>query len=176
MKTRFPASLLLVALAVSTATVVAASSVRPRQIADLKSFFHGDTMPPKAPPPPVTATVATAAGVTPDKQVEEFFRAFAAAVKARDGASMLPRLAEQYTIAGAPEGSKASDFFAQGVDRTPGPETIVIQSVELKGSTRMVKAELRYPAKIAVKTFHFNTAGKLLASDLFTLKRVEHGL
>ena len=147
-----------------------------RQVADLKSFFHGEpAQPPKAPPPKVTATVATAAGVTPDQQVEDFFRAFASAVKARDGAPMRALLSDKYTLADLPEGHSAADFFVMGVERTPGPEVITIQSVELKGVVRTVKAEIRYPAKTAVKTFRFDAAGKLLASDLFTLMRVEHG-
>lgn len=157
--------------------VSAASHSSHRQIADLKSFFHGDAAPqPKAPPPPVTAVVSTAAGVVPDPQVEAFFRAFAAALKAREGSQMAPWLSAQYTIADLPEDMVAADFFAQAVDRTPGPETLTIQSVETKGALRLVKVEFKYPTKSKVRTFQFDAAGKLLSSDLFTLKRVEHGL
>jgi hypothetical protein len=169
--------LLLVSAAFPAAVVSAVRLPVGRQVADLKSFFHGEPAPsPKAPPPPVTATVTTAVGVMPDPQVEDFFRAFAAAVKARDGAPMLPRLSDRYTIADLPEDRKASDFFVMGVERTPGPETIVIQSIERKGAVRVVKAEIHYPAKTAVKTFKFDDAGRLVASDLFMLKRVEHGM
>ena len=79
-------------------------------------------------------------------------------------------------IADLPEGYVAADFFAQAVDRTPGPEAITIQSVETQGATRLVRVELKYPAKTKLKSFQFDAAGKLLSSDLFTLKRVEHGL
>ena len=172
MKNSLRLPLLLVSAACAAATVSAA----PLLFADLKSFFHGEpAQPPKAPPPKVTATVTTADGVTPDKQVEDFFRAFAGAVKARDGAPMLPRLSDKYTIADLPEDRKASDFFVMGVEQTPGPEAITIQSVELKGAVRIVKAEIRYAAKTVVKTFQFDATGKLLASDLFKLTRVEHG-
>lgn len=167
---------MFVSVAIPAAVVSAASLAPARQTADLKSFFHGEPVaPPKAPPPKVTATVATAEGVTPDQQVEDFFRAFAAAVKAREGAPMVARLADKYTIADLPEGGKAADFFVMGVERTPGPEAITIQSIELKGAVRTVKAEIRYSTKVAVKTFRFDAAGRLLASDLFTLKRAEHG-
>jgi hypothetical protein len=176
MKSPVLVSLLLVSAAFPAAAVSAAHLPSARQVADLKSFFHGEpAQPPKAPPPKVTATVAFAAGVTPDPQVEDFFRAFAAAVKARDGASMLPRLSDRYTIADLPEDHKASDFFVMGIERIPGPEAITLQSVEWKDTVRTVKAEIRYAAKTAVKTFRFDAAGKLIASDLFVLKRVEHG-
>lgn len=177
MKIPVAASSVFVA-AVFTASAVSAASHPPtRQIADLKSFFHGDAPPPpKAPPPKVTAVVSTAAGLIPDPQIEAFFRAFAAALKAREGGQMTPSLSEKYTIADLPEDHPAADFFAQAVDRTPGPEAITIQSIEAQGTTRTVKVELRYPGKAKVKTFQFDAAGKLLSSDLFTLKRVEHGL
>jgi hypothetical protein len=176
MKSPVLASLLLVSAAFPAAVASAARLPATRQVADLKSFFHGEPAPPpKAPPPKATALVSLAAGVTPDPQVEDFFRAFATAVKARDGAPMLPLLSDQYTIADLPEDHKASDFFVMGVERIPGPEAITLQSVELKGTVRTVKAEIRYAAKTVVKTFRFDAAGKLLASDLFVLKRVEHG-
>lgn len=177
MKTRVLVPLLLVAAVIPAAAVSAASSARIRQVADLKSFIHGEPVAPrKAPPPKVTAVVSTIAGVKPDPQVEDFFRAFADALKAREGARMLPRLSDQYTIADLPEGHKASEFFVMGIDRTPGPEAIVIQSVELQGAVRLVKAEFRYPEKVAVKAFKFDATGRLLATDLFKLRREGHGL
>lgn len=177
MQTKFHAWLFLASVAASAATVSPARVPLAQQTADLKSFFHGEPeQPPKAPPPKTTATVSTADGVTPDRQIEDFFRAFAGAVKVREGNRMLPRLSEGYTIADLPEGHKAPDFFVQAVDRTPGPEAIIIQSVEPKGPVRVAKVEIHYPAKIKVKTFKFDAEGRLLASDLFTLKRVEHGM
>ena len=177
MKNKLHAWLLLVSVSASAATVSTARTPSVWRTADLKSFFHGEPeQPPKAPPPKTTATVATADGVTPDKQIEDFFRAFADAVKAREGDRMLPRLSDKYTIADLPEGHKAPDFFVQAVDRTPGPEAIIIQSVEPKGPVRVAKVEIHYPDKVKVKTFQFDAEGRLLASDLFMLKRVEHGM
>ena len=129
MKTHLFASLLLV----SAAAPVALVSGSILQVADLKSILHGaPTAQPKAPPPKVTATVAFAPGVAADPQVEDFFRAFAAAVKARDGAPMRPRLSDRYSVPDLPEDMKPADFFVMGVERIPGPEAITIQSVEAK--------------------------------------------
>lgn len=160
-------------LFVSAVAVVAAA---PRQVADLKSIFHAEaTRPAKAAPPAVKATVATSAGVTVDKQVEDFFHAFAAAIKARDGAPMRLLLAAKYTMADLPEDAKPADFFVMGIEQTPGPEAVIIQSIETKGAVRTVKAEIRYAAKTTVKTFRFDAEGRLLASDLFKLKRETQG-
>ncbi len=172
MKISILAPLLLLSAAVPAAVVSAAH----RQVADLKSFFHGDAAAqPKAAPPAVTATVATAPGVTADPQVEDFLRAFAAAIKARDGAPMTARLSPQYSVPDLPEGFKASDIFVMGIERTPGPEAFTIQSVELKGTVRTAKVEIRYATKTVVKTLRFDAAGKLLASDLFKMTVQEHG-
>lgn len=175
MKTQSPSRLLLAFAVVTTALPLSATpDSGHRRTADLKSFFHGETVPPKAPPPAVTATVVFAPGVAPDPQVAGFMKAFAAAVKARDGRLMLPRLADGYTVDDLPEDHKAADFFLQAVERTPGPAEIVIQSVELKGQVRIARMEFRFPNRVATKTFKFDAAGKLLRSDLFSLKRV-HG-
>src|SRR3954463_2486981 len=129
MKTPAFVSYLLIAVTIPAVLASAAA----RQTADLKTFFHGEpAAPPKAPPPKVTATVSSADGAAADKQVEDFFRAFAAAVKARDGTPMRARLSEKFAMADAPEGHPPADFFVMGVERTPGPEAIVIQSVETK--------------------------------------------
>src|SRR5882724_8720050 len=86
------------------------------RIADLRSFIHGETVEPakKAPPPKVTPVVSTAAGVVADAQIEDFLRAFADALKAREGVRMLSRLSDRYTMADLPEGHKASVFFVMG--------------------------------------------------------------
>jgi hypothetical protein len=171
MKFTLPVLFLLLATAVSAAVPSA------RQVADLKSFIHGETVAPatKAPPPKVTAVVSTAPGVTVDGPVEDFLRALAEAVKAREGARMLPRLADRFTIADLPEGHKASEFFVMGVNKIPGPTEMVVLSVETKGPARLAKVELRYPGNTKVKAFKFDDAGKLLGSDLFRLKRVNAG-
>lgn len=91
--------------------------------AGLAEWLHGTPPPrPKAPAPDKAARVGRAAGVAPDAQVEDFLRALAAAIKARDGKPLLPRLAERYTIDELPSGAKASDFLLQAVEQIPGAE------------------------------------------------------
>lgn len=155
-----------------------ASEQLPRlQVADLRSFFHGEPPPPpKAPPPKVLATVSTDAGVAVQPQVEAFFRTLAEAVKARDGKPMLARLSAKYSVDDLPRDLKPGDFFQQAMERIAGPSAIVIKSVEQQGSVRVVGAEFRYdtpPAKL--KSFRFDAEGKLLWSDLFRLQTQSHG-
>ena len=158
----------------------AASSETPRsalRVVDLRSFFHGDPPPPpKAPPPRQLAIVSTAAGVLPDTEIEGFMRAFAAAIHARDSRPMLSRLSEKYAIDDLPADKKAGDMFSQAIDTIPGATMIVIKSVERKIDMRTAQIEFRYTAdNVKVKTFRFDAAGKLLWSDLFVLKRQQHG-
>jgi len=154
--------------------------IRPssRQVADLKTFFHGEQPPlAKAPPPKVLATVAYASGVAADLQVEGFMKAFAAALMARDGEPLLPRLSDQYAIADLPEGHKASDLFLQAIGRLPGPQEILIQSIETTGDVRTARMEFRYAnSTVKSRTLKFDAAGRLLSSDLFALKFEQHGL
>lgn len=144
---------------------------------DLRSFFHGDPpAPPKAPPPKQLATVATAPDVIADAQIESFMRAFADAIKAREGKPLLARLSDKYAIDDLPEGRKASDFLLQAIDSMPGGAEIIIKSVERKSDMRIAKVEFKYNAdNIKLKTFRFDAAGKLLWSDLFVLKRQGQG-
>ncbi|MEO8104333.1 MAG: hypothetical protein ABI790_17600 [Betaproteobacteria bacterium] len=142
------------------------------QVADLRSFFHGDPSPPaKAPPPKQLAVVSTAQGVAADAQIEGFLRGFADAIKARDGKALLPRLSEKYTIDDLPSGLKAGDFFLQAIEQITGPNEIVITALESRNNIRTAKIEFRYNAdKIKSRTFQFDAAGRLLWSDLFTLQ------
>ena len=141
--------------------------------AGLAEWLHGTPPPrPKAPPPDEAAAVNRAVGVAPDAQVEEFLRALAAAIKARDGKPLLPRLAERYTIDELPSGAKASDFLLQAVEQIPGADEILIRSIAAQGDMRVVQTDFRYPKDlIRSKIFRFDAAGRLLASDLFQLKR-----
>jgi hypothetical protein len=141
--------------------------------ADWKSFFHGDPPPfVKAPPPKQLAQVSTAQGVQPDPQVESFLRTFADALMAREGSMILPRLSERYSVEGAPADAKASDFMVQAIGKLPGPERIVIRSVEASGGTRIAKTEFHFgPDNMKVRTFRFDANGKLLECDLFSLRR-----
>jgi hypothetical protein len=142
-------------------------------LADLKSFFHGDPPPfVKAPPPKQLAVVSSAAGMPPDPQVESFMRTFAAALMARDGAMVLPRLSERYAIEGMPDDAKASELMVQAIGKMPGPTQIVIRSVEVSGAVRIAKAEFHYlPERVSVRTFRFDGDGNLLSCDLFSLAR-----
>ena len=147
------------------------------RMVDLRSFFHGDPPPPpKAPPPKQLAIVSTASGITPNMQIEEFMRAFADALKAREGKPMLSRLSEKYAIDALPEDKKPGDFFIQAIERIPGATEIIIQSVERKDGIRTAKIEFRYSAdNIKLKIFRFDASGKLLWSDLFVLQQQRHG-
>ncbi len=143
---------------------------------DLRSFFHGDPpAPPKAPPPKQLATVTSAPGIVADAQIESFMRAFAEAIKAREGKPLLARLSDKYAIDDLPEGRKAGDLLLQAVDTIPGATEIIIKSIERKNDMRDIreaKVEFRYNAdNIKLKTFRFDAAGKLLWSDMFVLKR-----
>jgi hypothetical protein len=142
--------------------------------ADLKSFFHGDPPPfVKAPPPKQLATVSTAAGAAADAQVEAFMRTLATAIFTRDATALLARLSERYVVDDAPGGMQASEFMAQAAGKMRGPTEIVIQSVHAQGAERIAKAEFRYGAdKTSLKTFRFDSGGKLLHSDLFALTRI----
>jgi len=141
--------------------------------ADWKSFIHGEPAPfVKAPPPRQLAVVETLAGVPPDPQVESFMRTFADALMAREGGMIVPLLSERYTVEGAPDDMKASDFMVQAIGKLPGPARIVIRSVEASGTTRIAKADFHYgPDNVKLRTFRFDTNGKLLESDLFSLRR-----
>ena len=145
--------------------------------AGLAEWLHGTPPPrPKAPPPDKVAAVSLATGVAPDAQVEDFLRALAAAIKARDGKSMLPRLADRYTVEALPEGLKASDFFVQAIEQLPGADEIVVRSISPAGGVRSVQTDFRFPKSVVKsRTFRFDVDGRLLASDLFKLQRQGDG-
>jgi hypothetical protein len=159
-------SLALVALALGAAPVMA----------DWKSWLHGAPPPAvKSAPPKQLAAVSSAAGAASDPQVESFMRLFAAAIMARDGAAIAPRLSERYAIEEMPDDAKAADLMAQAIEQMAGPTQIVVLSVEKDGESRVAKVEMRYDrGKSGVNTFRFDARGNLLASDLFRL-RVERG-
>jgi hypothetical protein len=155
-------------VAILAITLLASSA-----FADWKSFIHGEPPPfVKAPPPKQLAAVSTVPGVPPDPQIESFMRALADAVMAREGSLILPRLSERYAVDGAPDDAKASDFMVQAIGKMPGPERIVIRSIEASGGARIAKAEFHFgPENVKLMTFRFDANGKLLESDLFSLRR-----
>lgn len=152
-----------------------ANAIPPRPLADLKTFFHGEPAArPKAARPKVTATVSTAEGVKTDAQVEAFLRAFAAAIQLRDGKRILPRLAADFSMGTMPDGIEAPAMLAQGIDHIAGPTEIVVRSIDAKNGVRTAQIELRYPTQTRSKTMTFTADGKLLSTDLFTVK-IESG-
>ena len=159
-----------------SAAFSAAPSTEMRAV-DLRSFLHGEPpAPPKAAPLKQLAIVSTAAGVMPDTQIESFMRAFADAIKARDGKPMLSRLSAKYVIDDLPAGRNAGDLFSQAIDRIPGAVEIIIKSVERKNDIRTAMIEFRYSVdNVKEMSFRFDAAGKLLWSDLFALQRQQHG-
>jgi len=181
MKTSLLRPLALAALSVLISPVNAAvplsenfaAAAPPVFLADLKSFFHGSPPLVKAPPPAALAVVSSLAGTTPDPQVESFMRTLAAAVMARDGELVVPRLSKQYAIEGMPDDAKASDFMVQAIAKMPGPTQIVIRSVEVRDGVRIATTDFHYgPDKVNVRTFRFDRAGNLLSCDLFSFARV----
>jgi hypothetical protein len=145
--------------------------------AGLAEWVHGSPPPrPKAPPPDRVAIVSRAAGVAADAQIEDFLRALAAAIKARDGKSMVPRLSERYAVDDLPGGLKASDFFVQAIEQLPGADEIVIRSIAAQSGVRIAQTDSRFPQDVIKShTFRFDADGRLLASDLFKLKRQGDG-
>jgi hypothetical protein len=143
----------------------------------LADWLHGSPPPrPKAPSPEKVATLSRAPGTPADVQVDAFLQALAAAIKARDGESMLPRLSAGYTIEGLPSGFKPADLFVQAIEQTPGPLEIVIRSVAAHSGGRVAQTDCRYPREgVKSVTFRFDADGRLLASDLFKLKRQDRG-
>ncbi len=151
-----------------------AAGAPPMHLADWKSFFHGDPPPRvKAPPPVARAIVSSLPGTPPDPQVESFLRAFADALMARDGTMLLPRVSAKYAVDDMPDDARASDFLLQAIEKLPGPAQMVIQSVQAQAGVRTARVEFHYDSgKSRLKTFRFDAEGRLLGSDLFTLKRM----
>lgn len=145
--------------------------------AGLAEWLHGTPPPrPKAPPPDKLAVVRRATGAAADGQVEDFLHALALSIKARDGKPMLPRLADRYTIDDLPSGFKAADLFVQAMEQTPGPDEIILRSVAVQSGVRIAQTEFRLPKGVVKSvSFRFDADGRLLGSDLFKLKRQEHG-
>jgi hypothetical protein len=143
--------------------------------ADLKSWLHGTPVPSTPAPPDATAaSVSFASGVAPDKQILDFLVAFAEAVRLHDGAALKQRLSEKYAIEDMPEGQSAVDFFMQAMAKIKAPNEMVVTSVEPAGDLRDAKVEFRSqdrPPK--TRTFRFDSAGKLVSADFFSLQR--HG-
>ena len=141
--------------------------------ADLKTWLHG-TPPAPSPGPPdaKAATVSFAPNVPPDKQILDFLNGFAEALRIHDGRTLKPFLSESYSIEGLPEEHNPVDFFMQAMAKVKAPDEIVVIAVTPEGETRIAKLEFRSADRgTKERTFKFDSKGKLLSADFFTLKR-----
>jgi len=141
--------------------------------ADLKTWLHG-TPPAPSPGPPdaKAAAVSFASNVTPDKQILDFLKAFAEAMRIHDGKSLKPLLSDSYSIEGAPEESHPADFLMQALVKVKAPDEIVVTGITPEADMRIAKTEFRSAEKgTKERTFRFDSKGKLLSADFFTLKR-----
>ncbi len=120
--------------------------------------------------PAKLAEVTLAPGLK-DKAVESFFRGLAEAIKTRDGKPLLPRLADTYTIEGLPPEWEIKESFVKAIGMIPGPDEMAVMAIKRDGDTKVVKAELRYAARVATKTFTFDAQDKLLGTDFISMKR-----
>ena len=145
--------------------------------ADWKSWLHGAPAQQKPLPPDDTAArVSFAQGVAPDEQILDFMRAFAEAVRAHNGTSLKPHVSDKYTIEGLPPEQSPMDFLMQAITIVPGPNELIVNSIEPDGDGRVAKVEFRSSSRPPkTRTFHLDSAGKLLASDFFSLQRSGHG-
>ncbi|MEY2562728.1 MAG: hypothetical protein QOH88_921 [Verrucomicrobiota bacterium] len=155
---------------------LAAVAVTVGRRTDLKTLIHGK--PPTATPGPAdakTATVHFASGVTADQQILEFMQAFTESLRIHDGTSLKPRLSDRYAIEDLPEEHSPVDFFLQAMVKVKAPDEIVITAIERDGDVRVAKMEFRSTERgTKERTFKFDSNGKLLSADFFTLKR-QHG-
>jgi hypothetical protein len=141
--------------------------------ADLKTWLHGaPPAPTPGPPDAKAAAISFAPGVAPDKQILDFVKAFAEAMRIHDGKSLKALLSDAYSIDGLPEEHSPSDFFMQAMVKIKAPDEIVIMGIEREGETRLAKLEFRSAERpTKERTFKFDAAGKLLSADFFSLKR-----
>jgi hypothetical protein len=142
--------------------------------ADLKTWLHGaPPAPTPGPPDAKAAAVSLADSVTPDKQILDFMKAFAEALRIHDGKALKPLLSDRYWIDDLPDGhGSAADLFMQAMVKVKAPDEIVITGIEREGETRLVKMEFRSAERgTRERTFKFDPNGKLLNADFFTLKR-----
>jgi hypothetical protein len=116
--------------------------------------------------------VSFAPNVAADKQILDFLKAFAEAMRVHDGKSLKPMLADAYAIEGLPEENNPADFFMQAMVVVKAPDEIVVAGIERDGERRVAKLEFRSTERgTKQRTFKFDANGKLLSADFFTLKR-----
>jgi hypothetical protein len=141
--------------------------------ADLKTWLHGaPPAPSPGPPDGKAAVVSFAPNVADDKQIFDFLKAFAEAMRLHDGKALKPMLADAYAIDGLPDEDNPVDFFMQAMVIVKAPDEIVVTGIEHDGEKRAAKLEFRSTERgTKQRTFKFDANGKLLSADFFTLKR-----
>lgn len=141
--------------------------------ADLKTWLHGaPPRPSPGPPDTKAALVSFAPNVAEDKQILDFLKAFAEAMRVHDGKSLKPMLADAYAIEGLPDEHNPVDFFMQVMVIVKAPDEIVVTGIERDGERRVAKLDFRSTEHATKqRTFKFDGNGKLLSTDFFTLKR-----
>ena len=141
--------------------------------ADLKTWLHGaPPAPTPGPPDAKAAAVSFGPNAAADKQVLDFLKAFADALRVHDGKPLKPMLADGYSIEGLPEEHNPVDFFMQAMVKVKAPDEIVVTGIEREGETRIARMEFRSTERgTKERTFKFDANGKLLSADFFTLKR-----
>lgn len=142
---------------------------------DWKTWLHGEPpTPPKAAPPASLARVSVADGAPRDPRIEGFLRALAQGIKDRDARALRPLLSPRYTVENVPDGTDAPTLFAQAIDQLPGPLEIVLTGIETRDDVRTAHVEFRYAnGPVKQRALRFDADGRLLASDLFAVRR--HG-
>jgi hypothetical protein len=141
--------------------------------ADLKTWLHGaPPTPTPGPPDAKAATVSFATDVTPDKQILDFMNVFAEAMRIHDGKALKPLLSDAYAIEGLPEEHSPTDFFMQAMVMLKAPDEIAITGITREGDVRVAKVEFRSAERgTKERQFKFDSHGKLLSANFFSLKR-----
>ena len=142
----------------------------------LKEFFHGKpAAPKKALPPKQRAVIAWDSSVARDAGVDTFLNAFADALMTRDASSLEPLVSKQYKVEGLPDGVTPIGVLRQAIEQMPGPTNMQVQSVAVSNSEKVARVEIRYErGEPRLRTIRMDGQGKLLSSDLFSVKVQVH--
>lgn len=141
--------------------------------ADLKSWLHGASPKPSPGPPDAKAAVVSfAPNVAEDKQILDFLKAFAEAMRIHDGKTLQPLLAGAYAIEGLPDEHDPVDLFLQAMVIVKAPDELVVTGIERAAEKRVARIDFRSTERgTKQRSFKFDADGKLLSADFFALKR-----
>lgn len=145
-------------------------------LTSLKEFFHGKpAAPKKALPPKQRAVIAWDSGMARDAGVDAFLNAFADALMARDANALEALVSKQYKVEGLPDGVAPLSVLRQAIEQMPGPTRMQVQSVTATNTEKVARVEIRYePGEPKLRTIRLDGHGKLLGSDLFSVKIQVH--